>query len=233
MTTQPPSQPIGGQNHSIGFVFPVYYLGLPRIVKRFVQTLQIQPKTYCFALAHFGGDVADSLGMLNDVLQQNGGQLSYGEGVKMPGNYIALYDALPIDKAQKLIDIAIGEVNVAAEAIAKQEVWPIKRKVKLLGKIINKLTLYRNIERFDKKFTAANTCNNCNLCRNICPVNNITLDNHKPLWNHKCERCMACIQWCPTQSIQYGKKTAAFKRYHNPTINATDITQKQHPITIQ
>jgi len=70
MTTQPPSHPIGGQNQAIGFIFPVYYIGLPRIVKRFVQNLQIHPKTYCFAIANFGGSQLDTLGMLDAILQQ-------------------------------------------------------------------------------------------------------------------------------------------------------------------
>ncbi|MCL2477388.1 EFR1 family ferrodoxin [Candidatus Bathycorpusculum sp.] len=234
MTIQPPSQSIGGQNQSIGFVFPVYFLGLPRIVKRFVQNLTIQPETYCFAISNFGGSSMDSLGMLNDVLKQKGCYLSYGDGIKMPDNYIPRYDALPVDEAQKVIDAAMVKVNTTAQAITKQTVQPIKRKAKLLCKIINDLFMYRNIENFDKKFAADNTtCNGCNLCQNICPVQNITTDNHQPVWHHQCERCMACIQWCPTQSIQYGKKTAAFKRYHNPTINAQDITLKDRLSPIQ
>ncbi|MCL2359456.1 MAG: EFR1 family ferrodoxin [Nitrososphaerota archaeon] len=228
MVTQPPNQPIGGQNHAIGFIFPVYFIGLPRIVKRFIQNLQIQPETYCFAITNFGGSQLDTLGMLDDILKQRSSHLSYGKGIKMPENYIPRYDAPPIDKAQKLIDTAIIEVNTAAETITKQEVHPIKRKVKHLCKIINYLFMYKNIETFDKKFTTTNTCNGCNICSNICPVNNITLnDNQHPVWHHKCERCMACIQWCPTKAIQYGKKTAAFKRYHNPTINIQDIVHSQ------
>jgi ferredoxin/flavodoxin len=228
MVTPPPTQPIGGQNHSIGFVFPVYFIGLPRIVKRFTQNLPIQPGTYCFAITNFGGSQIDTLGMLDDILKQKGCHLSYGKGIKMPDNYIPRYDALPIDKAQNLIDNAMVEVNAVTEAIAKQEIHPIKRKAKQLGKLINYLFMYRNIESFDKKFTTNNNCNSCNLCRNICPVNNITLYNHQhPVWNHNCERCMACIQWCPTQAIQYGKKTAAFKRYHNPTISVKDIVHSQ------
>jgi ferredoxin/flavodoxin len=227
MTTQPPIQSVGGQDQAIGFVFPVYFLGLPRIVKRFVQNLPIQPGTYCFAISTFGGSSMDSLGMLNDILKQKGCYLSYGDSVKMPGNNLIRYGALPVDKAQKMIDAAMVKVNTTAQAITKQTVQPIKRKAKLLCKTINNYFMYRNIENFDKKFTVDNTaCTGCNLCRNICPVQNITTTNHQPVWNHQCEQCVACIQWCPTQAIQYGKKTAAFKRYHNPTINAQDLTQK-------
>ncbi|WP_407935036.1 MULTISPECIES: hypothetical protein [Clostridium] len=30
----------------IGFVFPVYYMGLPRLVTEFIKTLEVNPKTY-------------------------------------------------------------------------------------------------------------------------------------------------------------------------------------------
>jgi len=115
-------------------------------------------------------------------------------------------------------------VNAIAEAITKQTIRPIKRKAKWFCRVINHLGMYRNIEAFDKKFTTTSACNGCGLCSEICPVNNITLDNHHPIWHHRCERCMACIEWCPTEAIQYGKKTIAFKRYHNPAINLADIT---------
>jgi hypothetical protein len=34
---------------------------------------------------------------------------------------------------------------------------------------------------------------------------------------------MACIQWCPEQAIQYGTKTAAYERYHNPEVTVKDM----------
>jgi formate hydrogenlyase subunit 6/NADH:ubiquinone oxidoreductase subunit I len=35
---------------------------------------------------------------------------------------------------------------------------------------------------------------------------------------------MACIQWCPTEAIQYGAKTANRKRYRHPGVAAKDLT---------
>jgi len=37
------------------------------------------------------------------------------------------------------------------------------------------------------------------------------------------EQCLACIQWCPAEAIQYGKNTAAKKRYHHPEIKLSDM----------
>jgi Pyruvate/2-oxoacid:ferredoxin oxidoreductase delta subunit len=47
--------------------------------------------------------------------------------------------------------------------------------------------------------------------------------NGKPIWQHRCEQCFACLQWCPEESIQYGKKTQKKKRYHHPEIKLSDM----------
>ncbi len=225
MATQPPSQPTGGPNHAIGFVFPIYYFGIPRIVKRFIENLQIQPETYCFAVTTFGGGQLDTLGMLDDILKKKGLRLSYGTGVKMPDTYIVRYDSLSPEEAQKTIDAAIVRVNEVAQDIANRKIQTIKRKAKLLGRIVSRLTLYRDIEGYDRKFWANSNCVGCGLCSQICPVRNIIMEDHRPVWQHHCERCLACIHWCPSEAIQYGKKTVTRKRYHNPTVKAQDIIE--------
>jgi MinD superfamily P-loop ATPase len=37
---------------------------------------------------------------------------------------------------------------------------------------------------------------------------------------------MACLQWCPVEAIQYGKKTIGRKRYHHPSIAVADMFKK-------
>ncbi len=49
------------------------------------------------------------------------------------------------------------------------------------------------------------------------------MDNGKPTWNHKCEQCLACIHWCPKQSIQMGEETEGQERYHHPEISLKEI----------
>ncbi len=45
----------------------------------------------------------------------------------------------------------------------------------------------------------------------------------RPCWLHRCEQCLACIQWCPREAIQYGKKTVRTPRYHNPEVTLKDM----------
>jgi len=223
MAAEPPDEPIGGPDESIGFVFPVFYIGLPRLVKRFVEKLNIIEGTYCFVFISFGGNGANTLGMLEDILKEKGVHLSYAAGVKMPGNYIVKYQAFAPDVVQKLIKNAMDKADEAAETIANGKLQPVKRNVKLLSKIANRSYLYKGISEWDEKFKVTGKCTSCGLCVKVCPVSNIKMEDQRPLWQHHCERCLACIQWCPCEAIEYGKKTIGRRRYHNPNVDAEDI----------
>ncbi len=223
ITALMPSEPVGGPSESIGFVFPVFYNGMPRLVKQFVEKLDILPETYCFALINSGGSRANTLGMLEDILQEKGVGLSYAEEVKMPGNYIVNYQAFTPDNVQKLLEAAADKVDKAAKAIAIGQRQPVKRKAEFWSKITNDIYLYKNIPEWDEKFVTTCKCTGCGLCTKVCPVDNIILDDQHPVWLHSCERCLACIQWCPSEAIEYGSKTIGRRRYRNPNIKVEDI----------
>ena len=134
MATQPPKNQVGGPNQVIGFVFPVYFLGMPRIVKRFVQDLTIVPGTYCFAIVNYGARKQDTLGMLDDLLKKKGARLSYAEGVSMPGNYIIRYDSKFPEEAAEMRQNAQIKVEETALAISNRVVRTVERGNKLLSR---------------------------------------------------------------------------------------------------
>lgn len=228
MAKEPPVQSVGGPEEIIGFVFPVYYWGPPRIVKRFTEKLDISKGTYCFAVINYGRFKIDTLSLLDDVLKEKGAELSYGAGIRLPGNYIVNYDSKSPEEINKITEEATIQIKKIAKDIEKKEVRPIKRFLTGISRWGNGL-IYKNIENFDEKFIVTENCTSCGLCRDICPVQNIKLVNQKPTWFHHCERCMACIQWCPVEAIQYGQKTVERRRYHNPHVTAEDIVEGNNP----
>lgn len=224
MAKEPPSRPVGGPEEGIGFVFPVYFAGTPRIVKQFVEKLDVDKETYCFALASYGGLNFDALGQLDEVLRQKGARLAYGELIKSPGNNLIHYGSQTYERIHNIIETANIDIARIAEAVEKKEVRPIKR----LGIRISKWASNRNYDKtaqFVEKFSVTENCTSCSLCTKVCPVQNITLKDQKPAWHDHCEQCLACIQWCPREAIQHGQKTVNRKRYHNPYVTVKDIAE--------
>ena len=226
MAAQSPKEPVGGSGESIGFIFPVYYVGLPLLVKEFVEKLNILPETYCFAITNYGRISGNTLGMLENILQKKGIKLSYADGVKMPGNYIVNYSPHNPDKVKEILKKSMNKVDKATKAIAKGTQRPVKKNI--LSRLLTKIaypSLSKNIARWDEKFLATNECTCCRLCYEICPVNNIKIEDCHPVWQHHCEKCLRCIQWCPTEAIQYGKKTIERRRYQNPHVKAENFIE--------
>jgi MinD superfamily P-loop ATPase len=79
------------------------------------------------------------------------------------------------------------------------------------------------IPGLDKQFSIDPNCNGCGVCEQVCPVGNIKMSERRPLWQHHCEQCFACLHWCPMKSIQHGKHTAGRARYHHPEVRIKDM----------
>ena len=74
----------------------------------------------------------------------------------------------------------------------------------------------------DKGFGYNEKCNGCGICARVCPVNNIEMIDKRPVWQHHCESCYACFQWCPREAI--GGDTSQYeKKYHHPAVKLTDM----------
>ena len=223
MAAQVPVETVGGSGEAVGFVFPVFYNGLPRLVKRFAEKLAIYPGTYCFVIANSGGTRANPLGMLEDILTEKGIRLSYAAEIRMPGNYIVGHQAPSPEKVKKLLEAAAIKTDKIAKAIAGGERKPVIRKAEFWSKITNHIYLYKNINEWDEEFLTTDKCIGCGLCAEVCPVCNIKMEDRRPVWQHACERCLACIHWCSCEAIEYGKKTVGRRRYHNPNIKIENI----------
>ena len=218
--------PISLSADSIGIIFPVYMWGMPLMAAEFVKKIKVEPSKYVFGVATCGGMPCATLVQLSNLLNANGVKLAAGFGIQLPGNYTPLYDAIEAAKQEKMFSKEKEKIKEIAGIVKAGKTAKIEKNSFIQNILLSGL-LYRSmspkIPASDKNFYADEKCNSCGICEKVCPAENIKLENGKPVWQHRCEQCLACLHWCPTAAIQYGKKTAGRKRYHHPETKIDDF----------
>ena len=219
-------EPIGGKGCRVGFVFPSYYGDLPRLVRSFVESLEILPETELFSVVTMGAFGQGSVKALAELLEEKGLTLSFGIGVRMPANYILKYDpAIFGGKSPRRVEKRLSKVDARLRHMAA-EIIAGEKKLKTFG--FTARTMYEEIEALDADFFVTDACTGCGLCAAVCPVGNIGLTDEKnPAWLHRCEHCVACISWCPAVAIEYGEKTRGRTRYRNPRVAVTELQRRE------
>jgi Pyruvate/2-oxoacid:ferredoxin oxidoreductase delta subunit len=213
----------------VGIIFPVHIWGLPHRVLQFVNHLQVKPETYFFALAVNAGQVAATLLQMKKIISKRGLSLALGYSIVMPTNYIPWGGPGPIEAQQRLFIEAHEKVIATARSILRGERNEVDRGPfwqNILFSWFYKMS-FRQVPKMDKNFWVDDKCNSCGICSKVCPANNIEMVNEKPAWLHRCEQCFACLQWCPQEAIQHGKKkTPKYQRYHHPEVTLKDMLEQ-------
>jgi len=201
-----------------GFVFPVYFYGIPTIVAEFIDalSLKLNENTYLYAVMTCGGSIAGADQLLRTHILKNGYSLSACFDLPMVDNYVLMYE-LSSPSVQKIkLEKADQNLLKIEKKIISEEKEGYTSTV--FGKITTQLIypLYK-AGRKTAKFNVDDHCTSCGLCEMNCPEKAIVLEEGKPVWvKEKCVQCLACINACPVEAIQYGKSTKKRRRYVNP-----------------
>ena len=193
-----------------GFVFPVYFWGLPEIVKRFSAAVKGSLGSYVYCVITCGASTGAAAQLLEKAL---GTKINYSFSLRMPDNYVVMYDPCSKEKSLRFLRHADKELDGICDDInARAQRSEIKFADKVKTAVLNPLY---NIFRTTSKFYANSDCVSCGMCAKNCPNGAIELQNGKPVWiKSKCQHCTACINRCPKRAIQFGKKTAERTRYN-------------------
>ena len=212
-------------SEAVGLAFPVHIWGVPPPVVDFVKALPDLSAEYVFAIATNGGQVSNTLVQLKQIMRERGLPLSAGFEITLPSNYIPWGGPGPIEKQNVRFERGREKLDRIATHIKERECIPVEKGplwARFLFSGFYKMS-YHQVAKMDRQFRADEKCTRCGICQKICPVGNITMNDGLPVWNHRCVQCFACLQWCPPEAIQYGKKTAKYERYHHPEIALKDM----------
>lgn len=190
----------------VGFGYPIYGFNSPLPFNRYFKKLKIPKGKKCFIYKNSGETWAlnnSSSRILKRILRRRHAQLVGEYHFPMPYNIHFPYDRdlvrELIEQANKLAlivhynlthgRIKIIKSNFAYDAAA----WAVS--IQKAGGAIN-APFYR--VDYDK-------CVKCNRCVNNCPEHNITVrKNGKLHFGTRCDMCMRCSFYCPTDAMTIG-----------------------------
>ncbi|ADY55570.1 4Fe-4S ferredoxin iron-sulfur binding domain-containing protein [Syntrophobotulus glycolicus DSM 8271] len=220
------------KDECIGFVFPLHYQGVPVIVQNFIEKLPMDKVNYIFGIVSSGAFIGDALKQLSTILSRRGKELSAGFQLLLPYNFIIDPFGLKApgdEKRERLFKQEKLRVKEIAGMIKERKRIGIEKRPFLLLRHVHpysraaKEKLASELINGAKNFWVDNHCISCGRCKSVCPVNNIDILNEKPKWNEKCKQCLACINWCSQNAIQYKDRTLNKKRYTNPFVTVEDM----------
>ena len=163
----------------IGFCFPVYAFGLPRIAKEFLNNLPY-PKsdTKVFLLVTCGDpdEVGFALTEGIEILKKKNYKVIYSDAIHMPANWITFIDPPSKDKALQILNKSDKKTAETAKNIIENKEF--HRPFNFPPRY-SKFNFYKEYYSFHKlgiynmwrMFRTNEKCNSCGLCARVCPTN--------------------------------------------------------------
>ena len=198
-------------------VYPTYGWRMPRILQDYLEKTPLKGASEIYFVSTCG----DSIGNMEKYLEGLCGKKQLKNmgcaQVVMPENYIAMFEvpdekraALIVKKADKLVK-SVADKIVQGSRISKTKITLVDR---LCSSVVN--PVFYGMFVSAKKFYSTEKCISCGKCEQVCPLNNVVLEEGRPKWGKECTHCMACICKCPAQAIEYGSKSQGKPRYQCP-----------------
>ncbi len=204
----------------VGFVFPLYYLGLPEILHRFMKAIFLPNVTYVYQITTMGWKMrGGAISQTKQYLAAKGISLSMGVYFHMPMNDFTYATVCKPQRQTKILAQFEQKMNSVWNNIQGEKNHFDREPFKFLTKKENS-SFCNKVKEADQNFYVTKECTGCGICEKVCSCKNLKLVNKKPAWNHECQGCLACFHYCPSHAIHYRGKESA--QYHNPQIDATE-----------
>lgn len=195
------------------FVAPTYAWQIPQAFAEFICTGEFKGDDRAWFCLTCGGEIGAAGEMLAKLCEEVGLRYMGVVPVEMPNNY--LFGNVPEKaEAMAIIRAARPVLTRAAEWIAAGKAFP-QAKLSAVDRLKSRLIapLFAKYAAQPKKFCVDDACVSCGKCEEACPLGNVRLENGRPVWGERCAMCLACIDVCRKQAINYGKSTVDKRRY--------------------
>jgi len=189
-------------------VTPTYAWRIPRIVREWIRKSDFSTFKRIWFVMTCGSEIGNASHYNQRLCDKKGCEYMGTAQIIMPENYIAMFDAPEKEEAKSIIRNADPVIERVTQAITAGEKLPAEKNnlyYRILSGVVNPMFYPFCVKA--KAFKADDRCIGCVRCAEKCPLNNISLIDRKPVWGKNCTHCMACICYCPTETIEYGEKS--------------------------
>lgn len=196
-------------------VTPTYAWRIPRVVRDWLQKTTLRGAKQAWFVMTCGSEIGNSASYNRALCAKKGLAYCGTAQLVMPENYIAMFSAPQPDEAREIVARAEPDIDRTIAALQEGRAFaaPCCSKLdRFLSSAANPVFYLCYVKA--RAFTVKNPCTGCGQCAKRCPMNNITIQNGKPVWGKHCTHCMACICYCPKEAIEFGKKSLGQPRYH-------------------
>lgn len=213
----------------IGFCFPVYAYGIPRICTNYLKKLQPfgkKQKAFVLVTAGDADEAGFSIREAVKILEMKNCTVIYSAVVQMPINWTTSPQP-PFPPSKEEADIIIEKGINLTKGITLEILMGTNKfhKFNYPGrctklKFYSDYLLFKHLGIYNlwRNFKVYENCSGCGLCKTICPTGSISIINKKPVWSSTCEQCMRCVNSCPDEAIyqSMGGETRGKNKYLEP-----------------
>lgn len=207
------------ENERVGFVTPVYFGGLPDIVVRFVNKLNLTGlhRNFIYHVLTFGTTTGQAHYMMRESLKGKGWWLDAKYNVRMVDVWTPIFDVSDHEKCLRKTAEAEKRIALTVERVVNRQAGNFDhlRFPHWLARWY--YLTYENQRRTKHFHVMKDKCIGCRLCARQCPEQAIACKDGYPVWTkEKCTLCLKCLHHCPRFAIQYGKRTVKHGQFVHP-----------------
>ena len=195
---------------------PVYVCEMPRFLAKYLKQQTFTGSRDVYFIFTSGGYAGISGQLAKAMVRKKKMRYLGHAEFKMPRNYVANdhYPMLPPEQVKERILAScrkLEEVTAdirAGRKLKARHIWLFETIITVPFNPVWSKLKYKTDD-----FYATEGCVGCGRCERLCPLNNISLKERKPVWGQECTHCMACIANGPTEAIEYGTVSRNKEKY--------------------
>lgn len=201
-------------------MFPTHGWGLPPYVEDYLRAVDIDADsgTEVWMVTTCGDDIGKTADRWRRLMVNRDFRVCSAFSIQMPNTYVCMkgFDVDSEETEERKLKAVPARIDAIAARIAAGDAGSddvTEGKFAWIKSNVIRPWFVR-YKMSARKFYASEDCNNCGLCRRVCPLENIIPGNAaRPAWGNHCAMCLRCYHSCPSHSIHYAGATHGKGQY--------------------